>query len=1388
VGRLPAIDRQKKTAVEQLATDLTRPKTKESPQAAERPSALADARSLLAQVADDDVRGRLQRVLALWDLGYLREALSQFRLFAEQALTRLIDHAPPSSERKKRSDQLERGQAAKVVEWLYRDAMLIPARVALHLHTLLGWGSYASHHQAREHSAQLRDLTVLLSIAIDLEDFIVSELEGGQSILTDAHERELEAVLDHAMRSRLPRKAARAFAERTEAIECVSSGLRSQRLGLELHGHLPAEEDQPAVVGYRGLQSFDVSDADQFFGRQDTIDKLLAAREQSDLLLLCGASGAGKTSLLRAGLTPRLLASRQKVLLIWEYSAESLSAAIAVLGHWPTAEPINLIFDQLERGLLADVPPDVRQLLVTLILVVERLPGVRAVLGLREDFLGRLLRDAERVDAQAAFALHQKDAYIALGGLSEKQAREAIERPLDRTAIRWDETLVRKRLVPQLCADPSSTTVNLQLICGTLLDEARHRRLSVIDDALFMRLGGASRILEGHLERTLGGARYQTDRDLARAALKAMCGHEARQWVDYGGLWQSLNARGHACDEVELRAVLSRLTEDRLIVARAEGPRTAASFSLMHDLLAGAVKKWRSPAELERERAQDTLDRSLERYVDPAQQEPLMGRSLKLVEQHWPHLEKRDAKLAQRLLAASRRQRRRRRTALVSLIVLAVVGVSFGAQQLQRAISERDRAKNAAQRGFVLQALLALDRDPSMALAWLRHLARRRGGVGVRALLDEARRRGVARVLAGHQGLVTSVDFAPDQKTVLTAGRDGTLRLWDRRSLAQRGRPIRGHTGYVTRAIFSPDGKLIASAGWDRTIRLWDRATKKAVGKPLSAHRDWVYDIAFSPDGRFLASASFDGDVRLWPLQGPRKRQSLTLSGHEKGVMSVAFSPDGKTLASASLDRSIRLWDAALLMVQAGQPKETAAASQPQSRVLRGHRRGVYALSFSPDGSTLASASLDTTIRFWRREDGAPLGAPLSLHGAGVIALAYSPDGKTLASAGEDKQIVLWDVQKRRRRGTALLGHAGFVRALAYSKDGRVLASASRDETVRLWQLTHRRARGATLGGHKGPIHQVAYSPRGDLLVSADRDGFLHFWDPARRVHRFAPQQAHRDVVFGLLFSQDGKSLLSGGRDGRLIHWQLSDRASPRRFMTQSKQWGGIYALAVTPDGKTAISGGGDGTLQRWSLEAGKPPRPLDEATNAHSSPVFAMALSVDGQLLASAGRDGRILLHDARKMERRGDIAGHKKAVYSLAFSGDGSRLASASGDGHVMIWDVKSRSLLLPPLSGHRRWVLSVAFSPDGKLLASGGSDGSVRFWRAQNGRALGVPLYAHQDWVYSLAFSPDGRLLATGSGDRTLGLFSIAGFDRSALEKRIDRLTNLHVARDGRAYLTR
>ncbi len=1329
-------------------------------------------RKQLARIRIEEVRSRLLKALVLWEMGYTREAVSQFRLTAEGTLHRLLAGPADQGDEGGASQQrarLERGQCGKVIEWLYRAAGVIPARVALHLHTLLGWGSYASHHQQEGHRIEAADLAILTTIAIDVEDWVAREIEGQPSILSEnAEGQEVEAAVARATAEGIPASAARVLLQAAgKSIRVEDDRFKEPSIGLELFWQQPhaGASDQPS---YQGLRSFEPEDAGRFFGRGPSLEQVVEGIRSDRPVVLSGDSGAGKTSLLRAAILPWALQSDLKLLFLSEPSVQGLTAAIQIVGAWPAETSLMLIVDQFERALFASVPAVERQLAIELVLRAGCWSGIHLVFSLREDFLGRFWRDAARVDTERAHSMQKEHHLVVLDPMGPTQARDAINGMMQPSTPAFDEVLLDSHLLPALHGQDGIAPVHLQIVCKTLIDKAKILGAGTIDVPLYRSLGGARQILSQHLQRALSSERYRQDKEIARTVLKSLAGNEGRRWLDHGDLWQVVRRGGHQIDELELIDLMQRLHEDRLVVSRIAGALSFPTYSLSHDVLAPEVIGWRSRGEDDRDRAQELLEQATKTWNDDNSGQPLTGRNLKLVEQYWDQLKSTDSAIAHSMLRTSRRLRITKRVVLWALVILAAVGIAFGAVQFQHALKEQARAKEAAHLGVLLSARLAMQRDPSLALAWLRHISPRGGGLALRSLVDDARHRGVARVLAGHSALVTSVAFSPDGQTLLSSSRDQTVRFWTPSRTKSRGEPLRGHTGYVTRAVFSPDGRLIATSSWDKSVRFWKAASGEPVGPPLRGHKSWVYDVAFSPSGDLVASAGFDGDVRFWSVKEQRAIGRIKAS--DQGLLTITITADGKNVVSAGLDGVVRVWN---------------VETKSLRHTFTGHAGGVYAVRVAPDSDTLISASIDSTLRLWSISTGESLGV-LRGHSDGVIALDISPDGKWLASAGEDKLILLWNLATRTVRGLPLRGHMGFVRALAFSPDGKDLASASQDQTIRLWHLPSRRqATGEQRLEHDSWVQAVAFSPDGKLVATGTRRGSLQLWNVSTGQPVGDPITAHAEAIVDVAFSADGRLLASGARDGTLRLWPYQTAAQPRAAV-RSEQAGGVHALTLGKR-QTLFTGGGDGTILRWRTSPTGDLRIDGQAVPAHSKAVLTLRESSTGSVLASASRDRLIRLWDPSTLKTAGpDLEGHEDAVYEICFSPDDRRLASASGDGTVRIWPLASPAR--PPiiLTGHQHWVLSVAFSPGGKVLASGGSDSSVRLWDGLTGRPLEAPLFGHSDWVYSVTFSPGGETLASGSGDKTSRLWTVGPRHGRSISEEIDNLTNLHVAADGKTTL--
>ncbi|MEH1823517.1 MAG: serine/threonine-protein kinase [Nostoc sp.] len=294
-----------------------------------------------------------------------------------------------------------------------------------------------------------------------------------------------------------------------------------------------------------------------------------------------------------------------------------------------------------------------------------------------------------------------------------------------------------------------------------------------------------------------------------------------------------------------------------------------------------------------------------------------------------------------------------------------------------------------------------------------------------------------------------------------------------------------------------------------------------------------------------------------------------SLKGHSSDVNSVAFSPDGTTLGSASDDKTIKLWN---------------IASGEAIRTLEGHTNWIWAVAFSPDSKTLASGSADKTIKLWNVKTG-KLIRTLQGHSDGVTSVAFSPDGKTLASgsASKDMKIKLWNLETGKLIRT-LEGHTNGVQSVAFSPDGKTLASGSWDKTIKLWNLkTGKLIR--TLDGNAESILSVAFAPDGITLASGSSDKTIKLWNlkTGKLIHTL---KGHKDKVNSVAFlpstNPNGVTLVSGSSDKTIKLWNPVIGKEIRTLETGS---GYIYAVAISPDGQTIAGGGsGENILKIWEM------------------------------------------------------------------------------------------------------------------------------------------------------------------------------------------------------------
>ncbi|WP_145279392.1 serine/threonine-protein kinase [Tautonia plasticadhaerens] len=381
------------------------------------------------------------------------------------------------------------------------------------------------------------------------------------------------------------------------------------------------------------------------------------------------------------------------------------------------------------------------------------------------------------------------------------------------------------------------------------------------------------------------------------------------------------------------------------------------------------------------------------------------------------------------------------------------------------------------------------------------------GGRGRVVRVWDLTTRQVARTFRGHTHEVTCIAFSPDGGRLVSASVDGTVNVWDMMT-DQEPRPFAGHADWATCVAFSPDGTLLASTSrGSNTVKVWDTTTGQLRFAP-EGHSDEVWGVAFSPDGALLASASADRTVRLWDAATGQWR--WTLSGHTAGVSRVTFSPDGRRIASTTGAFDDRIGPAEVKIWDVNGLRDT--------RTLSGLMTPVLGLAFTPDGTRLAAASLsDGTIVVWDTRTGkVDLTLPGHTGGSyplGTQSVTFSPDGSRIASGGWDNTVKIWDARTGGLLDT-LRGHYAQVTAVAFSPAGARLASASGEQAVKIWDVqTGQEA--LTLRGYSSFVYTLAFSPDGTRLAAGCGDGTLRTWD----ARPWTPEAAIEREAVGLLDS-----------------------------------------------------------------------------------------------------------------------------------------------------------------------------------------------------------------------------------------------------------------------------
>jgi WD40 repeat protein/class 3 adenylate cyclase len=1047
----------------------------------------------------------------------------------------------------------------------------------------------------------------------------------------------------------------------------------------------------PAECPYRGLLAFEPDDADLFFGRDELLDDVLGRLAAGRFVAIVGASGSGKSSLVRAGVTAA--ARRGDV-------AGVTSTALITPGPEPlhaleaAAGADLLVVDQFEEAFT--LCSDEAQRARFFDELLQR--AGKTVISLRADFFGHCAAHDE-------LAAEVSANNVLLGPMTPDDMWRAIEEPAKATGLRLEPGLA-DLVLRDAAGEPGA----LPLLSHALLETWARRDGRTLTLVGYRDAGGVHGAIARTAEELFGDA---------NAAEQGLLRHTSLRLTEPGDGTEDTRRRvplrelaagpesGSAMDDL-----LDRLVQARLLTV------DDGSVQFAHEALIREWPRLRGWLEEDREglrvhrhltrasRAWEVMGRDAGELYRGARLVAALewaGEGAELSMEERAFLDASRSEHERELREARRRARRLRAmlaTAAMALVIALVAGLVAFVQR-----GHARRSATVAQAGrLAAQSREVAAEHPDRALLLALEAGR---------LDDSIDTRGA---------LLGALEHA------------SRVRAW-----------LQGFASPVNHPAFSPDGRLLATVTF-RGTTLWDTATWRPVGPPLRSSQGGWAGADFSPDGRTLAIAGGKGRVELWNVSTRKERRELrvpTVQHDGPPLAVVRYSPDGSVIAAGEQDTNhVTLWDAASGRVL-GRPITT---NPPGSG-------GAQSISFTADSKRIAVPGAPGTVGIWDVATGRPVGKPLAIGQAEVAAAIFAAHDRMLIASDDSGAVSMVNIRTGRAvRPPLSVGDEG-AGSLALSPDGRLLAAASLKGPVFVWDARTGVPYGSPLAADTGPPNDIAFSPDGRSLVSSHLSSAV-VWNMSGQQAIGEPLGGPTDLTLGVSFSPDGKRVVAGHLDGDTVVYDTATRRPVLRIDVGSPATavafdpGGKLIAVGTVDGHVRFFDPKTGAAVGRALDEGG--LPVWQVAFSPDGKLLAAAVDRNGvrgynrQL-----RQGEVHLWDAKSRRRVGrTIAPGAGSVLSVAFDPSGTLLATGSYHGRLDLWDVATQSRHGKPMRLADDGVPNAAFDSAGRLVAGGGANGPVRVWRVADQRPAFPPLSGQTPPMTGTAFDPTGSYLATSS----------------------------------------
>jgi WD40 repeat protein len=1147
--------------------------------------------------------------------------------------------------------------------------------------------------------------------------------------------------------------------------------------------------DDRVTTPFKGLTNFEEADYRIFFGRDRERRRIGATLLASRFTVIYGASGVGKSSLLRAGvvhdLRERALAELAErgpqserrgprfiplVFSDWRDDPipaleASIRAAAESLVHGSLPEPfvgrkldelvqswneatgatLVVVLDQFEEYLLShgverdEAEDSFGSGLVRA--VTRRDLNIRFGISLRDDAIAKLSRYDGRIPRLL-------DMMIPVEHLDVLSAEAAIRRPIDRyneglgpdeTPFRIEDELVAT-VLEQTQIRGAGTNGHGPSSDGDGADPHRVEPafLQLVMERLWREetAAGSGVLRLATLDRLHGTNEIVHTHltDAVEALTPKQQDVAARIFQDLvlpsrqkiPQLPSDLVEMNPGLDEDGVRSVLEQLAKRRIVKSVAPPPGTSESrYEIFHDKLADPILEWRAGYEAARE-----------------------------AEEH-AHKARRRAKIFAAAAAGS---------LLIAAVCIALLVLAIDATR-----TARTQKRLAQSETLVSESTNAVSSDPGRAFALAVRALRKEATPQAETALRTALSGLPLRALQRYGGQVYAAEYDADGNRILGITRDDAV-LVD----ARTGRTLRtiGRSKRIFETDTSADGSRVVTAGLDNRLRVWDTASgaqlavwrqpqlnacvidhsgRRVAAMSWSQGRVWIWTVGrkeplkLSLPAREASGALFSSDgtqLLSWGNGGPAEvfdtRNGSVLARLGKkytgSVSSADFTPDGRfaALSGGAGGRTADVWD--------------TRTHRKLKRVLED--ADIAAVALSRNGALLATAA-GRAAHVWNVRTGRRV-SDLRGHHDWVWGVEFSRDGKLVATASADGTAGVWDVSSGARVLT-LRGSLNAINTAVFSPDGRSLATAGADGTLRIWNASS----GRTFHSDRGPLVDAVFDPAGRRVLTLDQDGRILVWNPE---HPQFPLRQLPHVSYGSInavrFSRDGKLFVTANSDSTAVIRRTTTAAPVAEATANTAS---VNDAAFSPDGKRIVTGADDGWAAVFDSRDGKLVRwlhkdPNDKLGPAHEGSVNGVDWSPDRRFIVTVGDDEVARLWEAQTGKLLRTFRGHRGDVFKVTFSKAADVFVTVGDDGTARVWNVATGKALAVLETAEP--MGSAAFSPDGRRLVTGGGNGIVDVWNWRR-RKLLAALPEHGDFVNSVQFSPDGKQILSASDDGTAKL---------------------------------